>query len=143
MSRLLIKNILFVGINCCKLSPKSPAKYAESHLQILKHKIQRDSSGDVSVTVLLWPSGCFEFSLLSPSPAPSRWVCIWACQWAWQQQQGGTPESDQLITSWLYNPGLSTTSAPDCYVLYGDYTMPLVFPRHSQYFMFQCFWPLC
>ena len=40
-----------------------------------------------------------------------------------QRQQGGTPESGQLVTHWLYIPGLSTTLAPDCYVPDGDYTV--------------------
>ena len=51
-----------------------------------------------------------------------------------QRQQGGTPESGQLVTHWLYIPGLSTTLAPDCYVPDGDYTVPIFSTLSFSYF---------
>ena len=43
------------------------------------------------------------------SASPSVCVCVCVC--------------DQLVTHWLYLPGLSTASALDYHVPYGDYTL--------------------
>lgn len=45
-------------------------------------------------------------------PAHLLLPCVCPCVWQ-QRQQSGTPVVDQLITLQLYNPHLSTTSAPD------------------------------
>ena len=58
---------------------------------------------------------------ISPLPPPSflpHLLLLCVCLWLWQLSS--TPERDRLIIDCLFLPGLSTSSAPDYCIQYGD-----------------------
>ena len=72
--------------------------------------------------LLLWQPGCF-CSLCSASPLSFLPHLLLPCVCLWAAAAAG--EEDQLITHWLYLPGLFTTSGLNHCIQYGDFTMLL------------------
>ena len=76
---------------------------------------------------------------ISPLPPPSflpHLLLLCVCLWLWQLSS--TPERDRLIIDCLFLPGLSTSSAPDYCIQYGDLMVLLL-----SGFFFLCFLLLC
>ena len=101
----------------CTISEGSPFKWSFL-LSIASHIPWHSAAAEDRQDDRSFPCmGVVFFSFTCSSPV---------CLWVWQQQQSGTPDSDQLITHLLCLPGLSTTSALDYHVPDGDNTMPIL-----------------